>query len=368
MPFGFTRSVLGVAAAPGQIFTFTSPDEGPFAPSQASVLAQPGYSGGFFNPPSAVLLGIQYWTVPTTGTYRITATGSPGRTYSNSSFRAGPGAVVRGDFSLTQNQVLAVLVGQRPPYQPYTGNWAGGGGGTFVARLSNAGSLTTTGGNALPLLVAGGGSASRNATLTASIVTARTGQFSTAGGNGNGSNGATAGQSPGVGGGWTNSRSGGAAGWAGTGSLHADTRNYYVPTGYPGPATSASRPGAGAFIQAFSGTNGAIGQGGLFNITYATAYRQSGGFGGGAPSAWGGMGGGGGYSGGGNGNNSTTEYGGGGGSYIDVSASNATTSTGAWSYGSAYSGHTPHATFSGREQLSYDSILTNGKVVLELLP
>jgi hypothetical protein len=80
------------------------------------------------------------------------------------------------------------------------------------------------------------------------------------------------------------------------------------------------------------------------------------------------MGGGGGYSGGGNGNNSSTEYGGGGGSYIDVSASNATTSTGAWSYGSAYSGHTPHATFSGRELLGYLSWISNGEVILELLP
>jgi len=357
-----------VAAAPPQIFTFTTPDEGPFAPSQASVLAQPGYSGGPFNPPSSVLLGIQYWTVPTTGTYRITASGACGRTNSNSSLRSGRGATVRGDFSLTQNQVLAVLVGQRPPYVPATGNFSGGGGGTFVARLSNPGSLTTTGGNALPLLVAGGGSASRNATTLSTTVARRNGQFSPAGGPGNGSSGATAGQSPGVGGGWTNSRSGGAAGWAGTGSLHADTRNYYVPTGYPGPATSASRPGAGAFIQAFSGTNGAIGQGGLFNITFDTAARQSGGFGGGAPSAWGGMGGGGGYSGGGNGANNSTEYGGGGGSYIDVSASNATTSTGDWASGSTYSGHTNHATFSGRVALGYLSWISAGEVILELLP
>jgi hypothetical protein len=80
------------------------------------------------------------------------------------------------------------------------------------------------------------------------------------------------------------------------------------------------------------------------------------------------MGGGGGYSGGGNGNNSSTEYGGGGGSYIDVSASNATTSTGAWTSGSTYSGHTNHASFSGRELLYYLSWISAGEVVLELLP
>ena len=95
---------------------------------------------------------------------------------------------------------------------------------------------------------------------------------------------------------------------------------------------------------------------------------SSGGFGGGAPGAWGGMGGGGGYSGGGNGNNGSTEYGGGGGSYIDVSASNATTSTGEWTNGSTYSGHTDHASFTGRTALGYASYLSGGEVVLELLP
>lgn len=83
--------------------------------------------------------GVQHWTVPTTGTYSITAAGAYGTQ---------PGRVVSGTVPLYESQTLEMLVGQQPT--PLVANVAdnvtvGGGGGTFV----------TTDGK--PLMVASGG-------------------------------------------------------------------------------------------------------------------------------------------------------------------------------------------------------------------
>jgi hypothetical protein len=89
--------------------------------------------------------GIQEWTVPETGAYTIEvwgAQGGPSNGYDNDNInRGGTGAILSGDFSLTEDLVLKIIVGQR-------GRESGGGGGTFVAKSED-----------IPLIVAGGGAA-----------------------------------------------------------------------------------------------------------------------------------------------------------------------------------------------------------------
>ncbi len=91
--------------------------------------------------------GIQTWTAPFTGTYRIEAWGAEGGLHNFGT--GGRGAHVRGDIALTQGDTLKLLVGQKG--KDGTAYDVGAGGGTFVARTDNT-----------PLLVAGGGGAAGN--------------------------------------------------------------------------------------------------------------------------------------------------------------------------------------------------------------
>ena len=98
--------------------------------------------------------GIQQWTVPYTGEYRVEAIGAAGgygktkdKKGSTSSYR-GRGARMTGSFSLSKGEIIHILVGQEgtinnSPMYPFA---SGGGGGTFVVR-----------GGSTPLLIAGGG-------------------------------------------------------------------------------------------------------------------------------------------------------------------------------------------------------------------
>jgi hypothetical protein len=84
--------------------------------------------------------GIQLWTVPEDGIYRIEANAPRGGvTYILANNN---GAIARGDFLLSKNDVIQVLVGQTGA----TDFLATGAGGTFIATSNN-----------IPLLVAGGG-------------------------------------------------------------------------------------------------------------------------------------------------------------------------------------------------------------------
>ena len=91
----------------------------------------------FFN---VVSQGIQEWTVPSTGTYRIEAYGAQG---GNRDGAGGKGARMRGDFSLDEGDIIFILVGQKGTdsynrdynYQGKASNdGGGGGGGTFVIK------------------------------------------------------------------------------------------------------------------------------------------------------------------------------------------------------------------------------------------
>ena len=86
--------------------------------------------------------GIQLWTVPRTGTYRIVAAGAKGADEVGAI--GGLGAIMQGDFSLVANQKIKIAVGQ-------TSN---SGGGTFVVR-NTVGVASTSD----ILVIAGGGGA-----------------------------------------------------------------------------------------------------------------------------------------------------------------------------------------------------------------
>ena len=134
--------------------------------------------------------GIQQWTVPVTGDYRIEAIGaSAGYELSNTQY-PGRGAKMIGTFSLSKGEIIKILVGQEGGNNTNS-KTSGGGGGTFVVRGSNT-----------PLIIAGGGggvdhSSSRHAGCDASTSRAgNTGQYSWSGGsNGHGAQATNGGDS-----------------------------------------------------------------------------------------------------------------------------------------------------------------------------
>ncbi len=91
--------------------------------------------------------GIQQWTVPYTGEYRIEAVGAAGGYGQNSNNvqYQGRGARLIGTFNLSKGEIIQILVGQEGGVNSNYFN-SGGGGGTFVVRGSNT-----------SLIVAGGG-------------------------------------------------------------------------------------------------------------------------------------------------------------------------------------------------------------------
>jgi hypothetical protein len=223
---------------------------------------------------------LQSWTVPETATYDVVAVGAAGGFAPfNFETNSGPGqgAQVEAALALTQGQVLNILVGgvghdATESLAEYGAG--GGGGGTFVYDANPAVSF--------PYLVAGGGGgggaqSNHNGTNAS--------QFATAGVNGGGAPGASAGL-----GGQGGSENGGGGGGAGYSFSGVDGSGTYYGTG-----------------------------GGNFSGGSAGEHAGAGGFGGGGGGGGhenGGGGGGGGYIGGGGGLNG---YGGGaGGSFSSV--------------------------------------------------
>ena len=91
--------------------------------------------------------GIQQWTVPYTGEYKIEAIGAAGGydSHWHSAQYRGRGARMTGTFNLSKGEMIQILVGQEGGINS-DHKTAGGGGGTFVVRGSNT-----------PLIIAGGG-------------------------------------------------------------------------------------------------------------------------------------------------------------------------------------------------------------------
>jgi len=237
--------------------------------------------------------GVQNWTIPVNGIYKIEAYGAKGG--NGSAPIGGSGAKMVGEFSLTVGQVLKILVGQVGS----NGLVGGGGGASFVTNTSNA-----------PLIVAGGGGGNAY-TLAYSFGQSNNignnGTSGLPGSNGNASISVSSGGALGGGGGvattYTFSQGSGGGGLIGNGNNG-------------NPST-----GGLAFI------NGGNGGAGTVN---GTDIAGNGGFGGGGGGDWvtnTGGGGGGGYSGGGGG--TYAGLGGGGGSFnsginqVNVSGFNA---------------------------------------------
>lgn len=225
--------------------------------------------------------GIQEWVVPASGTYRITvagAEGGRGKTNSTSTYTSGvpgKGAVMVGDFVLTQGTVLKLVVGQKGSESiatPQKGG--GGGGGSFVALQDNT-----------ALIVAGGGGGA--------------GRYN--GDNGSGGTTSTSGLA--------GNGTGGAGGTSGSGGgVHSCSYAGGSGAGFTGNGINKNTGHPLSFI------NGATGAA----ISDQWSDGNEGGFGGGGGTGPHGGGGGGGYSGGGGGgdiNCGTNGGGGGGGSY-----------------------------------------------------
>lgn len=128
-------------------YTFTSCGAtGATGPTQAA--ANAAYLGTNLAGNVTVTGGIQYWTVPTSGSYKISAVGAQG-----GGANGGFGALIEGEFLLTQGQVIRILVGQQGVTQAGEPNSVGGGGGTFVV-LNPATAISDI------LVIAGGGGGS----------------------------------------------------------------------------------------------------------------------------------------------------------------------------------------------------------------
>jgi PKD repeat protein len=259
---------------------------GRFGPSQSQ--CNSSYGPGVVT----VNVGIQEWTVPATGTYRIEAAGAEGGRGKQNSTSAystgipGRGAVMIGEFALSQGTVLRMAIGQRggeTTTSPQKGG--GGGGGTFVVLANNT-----------PLIVAGGGGGS--------------GRY-----NGDNGNGGTTSQSGTAGNGTS-----GAGGTSGNGgAVHSCSFAGGSGAGFSGNGINKNTGHPLSFL------NGATGA----SISDQWTDGNEGGFGGGGGTGPHGGAGGGGYSGGGGGgdiNCGTNGGGGGGGSFN--SGSNPTNTSG----------------------------------------
>lgn len=260
----------------GGPYNFTTCSQtGRFGPSQSQ--CNSAYASTELDGNVTVTNGIQFWTVPATGTYRIETWGAKSGFDNSGGNDAGRGARMRGDFALTQGDVLKILVGQMGGNNTSTS--AGGGGGTFVALSDNTALIVAGGGGALE--GSGGPFANQHGATTTN------GQSGGGGGcgqyaGGSNCNGATQDDA--------DNHGGGGAGFCSDGVGVGFGTTHYTP--------------ARAFV------NGGAGGEAFNNNVF-------GGFGGGG-GAWGnggGSGGGGGYSGGGAGDNCGNAYAGGGGSF-----------------------------------------------------
>jgi len=98
--------------------------------------------------------GVQWWTAPQGGLYRIEAWGAQGGV-NHVQDPGGQGARMRGDFELGQGELVRIIVGQQGVISPQGNNangGSGGGGGSFV-WTDEAGAPTL-------LIAAGGGGGS----------------------------------------------------------------------------------------------------------------------------------------------------------------------------------------------------------------
>lgn len=210
--------------------------------SQYSKRARWASSPNYFAMP---LQGVQQWTVPATGLYRMTVAGAKGGNATSASVSGASGNVVRGTVPLMMNDKVLIVVGQMGTDNAFN---PGGGGGSFVFRnrLSPATLLLAAGG--------GGGSTHTSPGITGSTTeTGTNGASGTGATAGAGGSGGTSG-APGAGG---SQAGGGGAGLAGTYAGHG---------------------GAGGSVRSGGGVSGGGGGAGVASVslTPPTVQRSSG--------------------------------------------------------------------------------------------
>jgi len=173
--------------------------------------------------------GFQLWTIPKTGTYRITAQGGQGArtagngTYSNS---PGNGANIRADIAFTLGTKIVIIVGQAGEYPTSASknNTAGGGGGaTWILKES-----FTTASDQVYMVAGGGGGASS--------------PYYNLGAAGN-ANGASQGVLGGGGAAGGNYGASGGAGWTGNGIANTSNTNGQSPGIRPAAGAMGGLPG-----------------------------------------------------------------------------------------------------------------------------
>jgi hypothetical protein len=134
---------------------------GAAGPSQSQ--CDSAYAGSSLEGTVSISEGIQTWTAPVAGAYRITAVGARGAS-GDPNFLGGRGAEIAGDFELAAGDVLRLAVGQMGLGQSSTTS-GGGGGGSFVVSDDDE-----------PFLIAGGGAGTRGS-VTRNGCDAQTGPF-----------------------------------------------------------------------------------------------------------------------------------------------------------------------------------------------
>ena len=260
--------------------------------------------------------GYQRWTVPITGTYTIRAAGSRAGKHASQIYASGDGAIIEGQVSLTQGDILEIICGQyldttNGSVATYAG--LGGGGGSFVNNATASTLLFAAG---------GGGGACTYGSTTPTGYAGENGRTSTSGGPGNVPNSGVGGTGGSGGGIYTtiacNYRGGSGGGWTGNGKNGDNTAATVSPGG---------TYGGGGFGYPSGFIGGTYGTQWSNPSTWASTYGGFGGGGGGNGIISGGAGGG--YSGGGvSSANTYIMAAGGGGSFIHSSATNISTSDG----------------------------------------
>lgn len=153
-----TQVYTGVEVGWSDIGSAAVPFEAAFSPLLSSPSRTgPGsigsnYAGTPLDGQVSIAGGVQLWTVPYTGTYRIKAWGAQGGR--NSSAQGGGGAYLQGDFPLTEGEIIKILIGSPGGDNGKESCDTGGGGGTYVIRSP----YNTE--NSILLIAAGGGGAS----------------------------------------------------------------------------------------------------------------------------------------------------------------------------------------------------------------
>ena len=293
-----------------QTWTFTTCGEtGRTGPDQS--MCDTAYGATSLDGAVTVTGGIQAWTVPVSGTYRIEAWGAAGGTQIfDTGFAGGRGAYIAGDFDLAGGETIYVIVGQMGgDTREDAGSGGdidnagpGGGGGSFVYRDAT---------DPFPLVAAGGGGAGgRCSSVAASLRDGSAGEDGNRGGSvdnggldGNGGTSNAGGSSY-----WA----GGGAGWLTDGTGGNNLTDYYYPLDPNDAGGGDAETGEGGRAP----RNGAIG-----GLRWDDGLDEGGdgGFGGGGGGGSDNMGGGGGggFSGGGGSRYDPCENepGGGGGSY-----------------------------------------------------